>query len=88
MPTTNAHVARTAAATTANRRRAAARAAQDLAARLEYLDGELLAALAAVLVAEALDRGVAVPDLREAGTEPVKSAPARTPLWPEFSDAP
>jgi hypothetical protein len=63
-PTADARVARTRAATDANRRRAAARAAQELAGRLEYLDDERVAALAAVLVAEALARGLAVPDLR------------------------
>lgn len=62
--TPRAGVARTRAATTANLRRAAGRTAQDLAARLEYLDDERLAALAGVLVAEAIARGLAVPDLR------------------------
>lgn len=64
MSTSHAGVARTRAANTANRRRAAARAALDLAARLEHLDDERVAALAGVLVAEALARGLAVPDLR------------------------
>jgi hypothetical protein len=63
-PTSHAGVARTRAATTANLRRAAGRTAQELAARLEYLDDERVAALAAVLVAEALARGLAVRDLR------------------------
>lgn len=62
--TTHARVARTHAATDANRRRAAGRAAQELVARLEHLDGELLATLAALLRDEVLDRGLAVPDLR------------------------
>lgn len=64
MPTTDARVARTHAATLANRRRAAARAATELAGRLEYLDDERLRTLAGVLVAAALERGLAVPDLR------------------------
>lgn len=64
MPTTDAHVARTRAATDANRRRAAARAAQELIARLNHLDDELVATLAAVLRDETHDRGHAVPDLR------------------------
>jgi hypothetical protein len=78
-------VARTHAATAANRRRAAARAAAELAGRLEYLDDQLLATLAAVLVAEASDRRLAVPHLDE-GAAP--NAPARSALWPLFSDAP
>jgi hypothetical protein len=64
MPTTHARVARTHAATAANRRRAAARTAQELVARLDHLDSDLLATLAAVLADEATDRGLTVPDLR------------------------
>lgn len=65
MPTTtDARVARTHAATTANRQRAARRAAHELVGRVEYLDDELLTTLAAVLRDEAHDRGLAVPDLR------------------------
>jgi hypothetical protein len=64
MPTTDAGVARTHAATTANKRRAATRAAHELTGRVEHLDDELLATLAGVLVAAALARGLAVPDLR------------------------
>lgn len=62
--TTDARVARTHAATNANRQRAAARACLELSGRLEYLDDDLLALLAAVAVAEALARGLTVPDLR------------------------
>lgn len=64
MPTTHARVARTSAATAANRRRAAARAAHELACRLEHLDDERVAILAGTLLAEAIRRGLAVPDLR------------------------
>lgn len=65
MPTTTeARVARTSAATAANRRRAATRAAQELVSRLSHLDDEQLATLAAVLRDEAHDRGLTVPDLR------------------------
>lgn len=53
--TADAGVARTRGANTANKRRAAGRAALELARRLEYLDDERLAAL---------ERGLAVPDLR------------------------
>jgi hypothetical protein len=56
--------ARTAAATDANRRRKAERCALEVASRLEYLDDERLRTLAGVLVAAALERGLAVPDLR------------------------
>jgi hypothetical protein len=63
-PTPRARVARTHAATTANLRRAAGRAAREISERLEYLDDERVATLAGVLVAEALARGLAVPDLR------------------------
>ena len=62
--TTDARVARTHAATTANKQRAATRAALNLTGRLEYLDDELLTTTAGVLVAAALARGLAVPDLR------------------------
>lgn len=65
MPTTtDARVARTRAANAANRRRGAVRAAHELTGRVEHLDDELLATLAGVLVAAALARGLAVPDLR------------------------
>ena len=64
MPTTSASVARTHGANKANRARGASTAAYELARRLEHLDDERLQALAAVLVAEALARGLAVPDLR------------------------
>lgn len=56
--------ARTAAATEANRRRKAERCALEVATRLELLDDERLRALAGVLMAEVLARGLAVPDLR------------------------
>lgn len=62
--TSHAGVVRTRNATATNRLRGAQRAASVLAGRLEYLDDEQLATLAAVLVAEALARGLAVPDLR------------------------
>ena len=62
--TPDAGVARTRKANATNRARGAATAAREIAGRLEYLDDERLAALAAVLVAEALARGLAVPDLR------------------------
>lgn len=64
MSTTDAGVARTHAATEANRRRAASRAARELTGRLEYVDDEQVATLAALLRDEALDRGLVVPDLR------------------------
>ncbi len=61
MPTTtDARVARTSAATAANRRRAAARAATELAGRLEHLDDERLQALAGLLATEARERGLVV----------------------------
>jgi hypothetical protein len=53
-------VARTHAATNANRRRAAARAAAELAGRLDHLDDEHVQALAALLATEARDRGLVV----------------------------
>jgi hypothetical protein len=60
VPTTDARVARTHAATTTNRQRAARRAAQQAILRLDHLDDEHLLALAAVVVTEARDRGLAV----------------------------
>lgn len=63
-PTPRAGVARTSAATAANRRRAATHAARELVARLDHLDSEQLTTLAAVLADEAADRGLTVPDLR------------------------
>ncbi|MGI5182225.1 hypothetical protein ACQEVZ_38625 [Dactylosporangium sp. CA-152071] len=56
--------ARTAAATAARRRAYAARIAHELACRLDELDNARLAALAGVLAAECLNRGLAVPDIR------------------------
>lgn len=64
MPTTHARVARTSAATAANRRRAATRAAQTIVARLDDLDSEQLTTLAALLADEASDRGLTIPRLR------------------------
>lgn len=54
MSTTDAGVART----------RGANAAQNLVNRLSHLDDERVAVLAGILVAEALARGLAVPDLR------------------------
>lgn len=56
--------ARTAAATEANKRRKAERVCLEVGLRLEHLDDERLQLLAAVLVVEVLERGLAVPDLR------------------------
>lgn len=64
MSTTDAGVARTRGANAANQRRAAVTAAQNLVNRLSHLDDERVAVLAGILVAEALARGLAVPDLR------------------------
>jgi hypothetical protein len=58
--TTDARVARTAAAATAGRPRAAGRAARELAGRLEHLDDDRLQALAGLLATEARDRGLVV----------------------------
>lgn len=64
MPTTDAGVARVRNANATNRARGAATAAQNLVSRLTDLDDERVAVLAGILVAEALTRGLAVPDLR------------------------
>lgn len=45
-------------------RRAVERRAHEVATRLDLLDDERLRALAGVLMAEVLARGLAVPDLR------------------------
>lgn len=60
MPTTDARVARTHGANTANQRRAARRAAQQITVRLDHLDDDHLLALAAIVVTEARDRGLVV----------------------------
>lgn len=62
--TPDARAARTRAATAANKRRAAARAARELTGRLEHLDDEQVATLAAMLRDEANDRRLTIPDLR------------------------
>lgn len=63
-PTSTSDVPKTAAATAARRRAYTARIALELAGRLDELDDDRVARLAAVLVAEAHARGLAVWDLR------------------------
>lgn len=57
-------VPRTAAATATRRRARLAKVAHEMACRVDDLDDRRLAVLAGTLVAAALQRGLAVPDLR------------------------